>query len=756
MKFYKRIWTALLVLCLTLSLLTGCNTSDASPSNSTQPTESSELSSEPTEELTESEKEIQKAIDLGLVPDVLEGNYAQQISYGEFCSLLDCYFETAVPKAIDVWEKNSANYHYAEEKMTLMEGILVLFQAAQDSKVDAVGYQYGIPFPDGQWLDYPLLGDIEAIDYYDEVFADSELYSWVNDLIYPNVAVLFASRFSYGNGKTYFDYNDEFTFDFDSPLTKEVAIKAVKRLYETAIFTTSVPTEEATCGVTKETIALGEEMPVVTYDNLPNWHGYVLTTRSSNLKDGSGKYYNEEEIKLVAEQGFNLIRVQMDYRDLFEGLDTTMVFKEMLANMDELVNWCAKYGLHVCFDLTDMTGFTTDMNNTNDDLFSNVETQERFQNIWRFMAVHYQDVPPNLLSFLLLNEPHDSVESALTDENYSDVMRMAIDAIREVSPDRLIIVSTLGANFTAPAEGLSDAGVAFGCSAYPLSDGAKQWPAYYIGKNHQQGAGDLVLDGSFPANTQIEITVMQYCRSSLTLYAGNEAVLAFDVDGEIFDGTGLTVKQGDAKTQWAGSNGGIYGSYTITMKISESCNELRLQNQNDDYYELMMLSVITPEHTYTLNGAWDFDLEWQENLMLTLLPDGSISSEKENGLVLRGKDAIREMLEEYLAYRERTGAEFIVLESGFMPTISIDAAANCAEDWFSVLEEYQIPWINYGNEYCPFMDKNKADLVSVISDPNSGEVTWYRQGTIYEDLSDRYIVDTKLMEVFQAHMTSSH
>lgn len=736
MKFHKRIWAALLILSLALGLMAGC----ARPAQAEGPTEQ-----------TEAEMEIQKAITLGLVPDNLQGNYEQQVSYGEFCAILDRYFETAAPDGLEGWKASSANYHDASDKMTLMEGILLLFQAAQDSGMDDVGYRCGITPPDGRWLDYPLLGDIEGIDYYSETFDNSQ-YSHLNDLIYPNVAVTFATRFSYGNGKTYFDYNDQFSFDFASPLTREAAIKAAKRLYETTIFLTAVPVEETTCGVTEETIALGRAMPAVAYNDLPDWNGYTLTPRAQTLMNGTGKYYDEEEIRLISELGFNMIRVQMDYRDLFEGTDTSMVFAEMLANMDRLVNWCAKYNLHLCFDLTDMPGFTTDMNNADDDLFSNSETQERFRDIWRFMAEHYRDVPANLLSFLLLNEPHDAVESAMTDENYSHVMKMAIDAIREVSPDRLVITATLGANFTAPVEGLADAKVAFGCSAYPLSDHAKQWPAYYIGKNHPQGGGDLLLKGTFPAKTQIQLTVMQYCSASLTLYGDDEPVLAFDVNGQIFDGTGLTVSHGDAKITWEGSNGGTYGYYTLALELEEPCGELRLQCKDDNYYELYMFSVITPENTYSLNGAWDFDLEWQENPVLTLHPDGSITCEKEKGLVVRDKDTFREMLGDYLAYRERTGAEFIVLECGFMATIPEEAAANCAEDWFSVLEEHQIPWISFCDQHGPFMDSRKADMIPIISDPNSGKVTWYRQGAEYENLAGTYIVDTKLMEIYQKHM----
>lgn len=753
----KSLLNVFLCLVLLAGLLSGCGesqqneTSNPPESITAEPVETESVETELLK-LTESEMEIQKAIELGLVPDKLQENYDQQMSYGEFCSILDRYFETAAPDDFDSWKNNSANYHDAGDGMTLVEGMLVLFQAAQDSNIDAAGYQYCFPMAGGQWIDYPLLGDIEAIDYYDETIANDANYSWLNDMIYPNVAIFFAARFSYGNGKAYFDLNDEYTYDYSSPLTREAAIKAVKRLYETTLFTTYVPADELTCGVTDEAIALGEKLPAATFNDLPDWHGYVLSTRAYNLASGAGKYYDEEEIRVIAEQGFNMIRAQMDYRDLFAGDDTSMVCGEMLANMDELVNMCAKYGLHLCFDMTDMQDYTTDMNNSDDDLFTNPKTQERFRDIWGFMAEHYKNVPSNLLSFLLMNEPHDADESALTDANYSKVMLMAIDAIREISPDRLIMTSTLGANFTAPAEGLADAKIAFGCSAYPLSDNAKQWPAYYIGKNHEQGSGDLVLSGDFSAGTEIELTVMQYTPASLTLYADDQAVLAFDINGQVYDGTGLTVTQGDAKIHWEGSNGGVYGLYTLTVTLDNSCAELRLQNKNDDYYELSMFNVITQKNNYSINGAWDFDLKWQNNIVLQLNADGSVSCENEDAIVVRGKETMKEMLQPYLDYRERTGSEFIVLEFGFASTNPTDVASKCAEDWLSALEEGQIPWIGYCNEYGPLMDSRKADIYPLISDPNNVSGTWYRQDGTYENISDHYIIDPVLMDVYQKYM----
>ena len=71
-------------------------------------------------------------------------------------------------------------------------------------------------------------------------------------------------------------------------------------------------------------------------------------------------------------------------------------------------------------------------------MWSDGETQELFVEFWRFMAEYYRDVPSGLLSFNLLNEPHGN-DGEPSDQVYSQIMLRAVEAIREVNPDRLIL-----------------------------------------------------------------------------------------------------------------------------------------------------------------------------------------------------------------------------------------------------------------------------------------------------------------------------
>lgn len=66
-----------------------------------------------------------------------------------------------------------------------------------------------------------------------------------------------------------------------------------------------------------------------------------------------------EEALRSAAQGFNFVRAPLDFHDIFRGTDTSEVNEAFLENMDWLIEYCAENGVHICFDLHDVPGFTT-------------------------------------------------------------------------------------------------------------------------------------------------------------------------------------------------------------------------------------------------------------------------------------------------------------------------------------------------------------------------------------------------------------
>ncbi len=138
MNCHQRILAALLMLCLSLGLLAGCNTSDAPLSESVQPTESTTPSQEPTESVTPSqepteappEPEVQKALELGIVPEQIQGDYSKQITYAEFAAMLSNVIQAANPDALAQWNSVAATALKTTSGMERDDGILALYEAA--------------------------------------------------------------------------------------------------------------------------------------------------------------------------------------------------------------------------------------------------------------------------------------------------------------------------------------------------------------------------------------------------------------------------------------------------------------------------------------------------------------------------------------------------------------------------------------------------------------------------------------------------
>ena len=247
MKHFSSILCLLLCISLLAGLLSGCGTStEASPGTAAEAPAATNAVEVTTDE------EILKAIELGFVPEHLQASYEAQITYGEFCSILDNFITLLFPEAMENWKQASEKYHDAGDHMSRMEGALVLLYAAECCGVDHVGYEYNIPledfiadgvnFMEGVSWNYPLLPDTHNQPYYNETIANSEHYAWRCELDYGENAKRFVQYFSYGNGKTYFDYDERFSQNLGLSFTRGDAIRAVDRLYENARFAQKIGT----------------------------------------------------------------------------------------------------------------------------------------------------------------------------------------------------------------------------------------------------------------------------------------------------------------------------------------------------------------------------------------------------------------------------------------------------------------------------------------------------------------------------------
>lgn len=735
----------LLSMVMLLGMLSGCGGSQPEQSTEKEPTQVTVIQSAPDEE-------IQKAIDLGFVADELQHDYDVQISYAEFCSILDGFITTLFPQKLSDWKTVSANYRDSDTLMSRMEGALVLLYAAECCGVDTVGYEYNIPLEDliaenvdfyeGVTWNYPLLPDIHK-QYFNETLANSENFAWRDGLDYATTAKLLVEYMSYGNGKTYFDYDERYSLNLGKAFTRGDAIRAVERLYENARFALYVPAEEMLCTVSTAAITSGEKMPEVSWLQLPDWNGYTVGPGNWNASHGAGMLYEKEGIEVLGAHGFNFIRAPLDSRMIFKGSDMTIVNPAYLETMDDLIEYCAAEGIHVCFDLHDMPGFYTGGDDSQITLWDDAETQKIFVEFWHFMAEYYKDIPNNLLSFNLLNEPH-SMEGGPSDEVYSEIMLKAIEAIREVTPDRLIFVDMLGFVKSVPVQGLVNTQVVQTVHPYFLKDGTTQWPANTINGFVHRNNGVLTLNGSFPIGTILDVKIgAVQGDTTFHIETDGKSIADLHIGTENVGENGCTY----IGEQGTGGEFRYYEDVVLTAELTEACSQIKLTQEDGWWYNVDKITITTGAYSVVIIA--NQSVVPDETAPIIMIDEsGNVSAKKPETLCVQSRQWLEDMFETYRKFTEETGTLIMVQEFGFNETIDYQATLAAADDFLSVLDEYDIPWCSWCGNYSSVMDNR--------------DYTWYalwpwgwdskREGAEYKMVSENWMVDTGLMEVYRKYM----
>lgn len=493
--------------------------------------------------------------------------------------------------------------------------------------------------------------------------------------------------------------------------------------------------------ISEEALALAEKMPAASSKQLPDWRGYTLTDRYWT-KDYDVPEYEEEEIGVLAELGFNFVRAPLHLESVFEDGDPNTINTDFLRSMDRLLEYCAQEKIHVCFDLHDMPGFQTNADDSPNILFTDAETQELFVAFWRFLAGWYQKVPSSLLSFNLLNEPHPAEGEELTDEVYSALMLRAVDAVRESSPDRLIFVDMLDIPMGIPVRGLADADIVQTVHAYFLEDDTEHWPVYAIDGFVDQDSGILTLKGQFPAGTQISFTFDSvHLQSRFELAADDKTLADLELGGDAVGEDGcVEIGEENTEGEWR-----RYDNAVLSATLPQDCTKIELHQDGGWWYMLRNIAVSTDKYEQRI-GCGEEGLSGKAPV-LVFDEAGNITEENDGVLGGRSKEWLENRFSAYQSFTEETGTLVMVQEFGFNRTLAHDVVLSSAEDFLSVLDKYDIPWCSWNGDFGPLIDTR------------DNEATMQRTGipvlhedAEYETVSEYWFLDRELMKVFQAHI----
>jgi len=424
------------------------------------------------------EKELERAMAYGLVPEGWETDLQKSVSFKEFCGLVLTLIQITKPEKLDAWSALAADAFESDIKMQRYSGAIGLMYAAQVldccyiHQCLSADLQFIQAHPDfwnfagiKPWPELPSVyqmlqrtpGFPMGCEFYHESWGDA-----------ANTAIWFVvQRRSLVNEMPLLNYDDTYNMRWLDDLTREEAICAVLRLGESEsnllegnhYISVYDHTTYDTTIITEELLNSPSNLPEPTHGKLPStWKGMGI----SKTKDTVNHYYRdfqEAEIAFLAENGFNFTRIFFDFPSLrypeFPE-DMTLINEQELRELDQLIAWGIEYDVHVQISISrafDGTG-SFDMDD---------DTWELFRAYWEALAVRYAGIPARYLTFDLANEITPSPENVSAGVNH---MRDVVESVRAADANRVLLISFNDTPLSEWVEGVASLGLSLGCHPY--------------------------------------------------------------------------------------------------------------------------------------------------------------------------------------------------------------------------------------------------------------------------------------------------
>jgi endoglucanase len=140
-------------------------------------------------------------------------------------------------------------------------------------------------------------------------------------------------------------------------------------------------------------------------------------------------YVAEPDIRAMAQLGFNLLRIPVNYRLLEDN-------GPAWASIDRVLGWCEQYHVYVVIDLHSVPGGqarvpTADPEHTL--VWDSAENQKKTVEVWKRIATRYRS-RAIIAGYDLINEPAPSSPQLV------ELYQQIVQAVRAVDPDHMIII----------------------------------------------------------------------------------------------------------------------------------------------------------------------------------------------------------------------------------------------------------------------------------------------------------------------------
>ncbi len=144
-------------------------------------------------------------------------------------------------------------------------------------------------------------------------------------------------------------------------------------------------------------------------------------------KEGEWGYtFEEQDFYTIKQRGFDSVRIPIKWSGHVTNDNNAVIDPKFLQRVDQIISWGLSARLNVIINVHHY-----------DELYADPDTHEtRLINIWRQLAQHYKNAPPNLI-FEIINEPRDNFSG----ERVNRTQAMALSQIRITNPTRTVILA---------------------------------------------------------------------------------------------------------------------------------------------------------------------------------------------------------------------------------------------------------------------------------------------------------------------------
>jgi len=204
--------------------------------------------------------------------------------------------------------------------------------------------------------------------------------------------------------------------------------------------------------------------------------------------------FSEDTFELIANWGFNFVRVPMSYWYWARPSEWAPMSEEILERIDRAVLLGQKYGLHVSLAMHRAPGYCVNPPTEPLSLWSNDRALKATCDYWSTLAKRYKYISSRRLSFDLLHEPPYPSDAAynlfystlgqglgeakpMTYADHARYVESATKVIRQHSSERLVIAEGVGWG-TTPDTNLESLGIAHSFHCYePVGVAQSRSPA---------------------------------------------------------------------------------------------------------------------------------------------------------------------------------------------------------------------------------------------------------------------------------------